>query len=59
MIYIIYFSSKKKLKIVTIKWYRIRFINETTIAYIIINEKWWKTKISNIFKILKIQQTTD
>lgn len=58
MIYIIYFSSKKKLKIVTIKWYRIRFINETTIA-VIINEKWWKTKISNIFKILKIQQTTD
>lgn len=38
MIYFIYFSSKKKLKIVTIKRYRIRFMNKTKIAIIIKRE---------------------
>lgn len=39
MIYFIYFSSKKKLKIVTIKRYRIRFMNESNKIAIIIKRE--------------------
>lgn len=53
MIYFIYFSSKKKLKIVTIKRYRIRFMNESNKIAIIIKREMIEKKNFEDFKNFK------